>query len=408
MNKNHNKQVFWLLDSRFDFLLFSFMQEFEIEKQDIVLVNSYHNKMRNSWNKIYIPVEKKQSVYLMEPDDINSLFSKILRPDINSLVISFTGAKLPERDNVISLMSTGAVAEMCNNKWWQYCCFKESKILTPQTYHYCDLETLQSDFSLLIDKHEKFIIKKPCLSGGYQMKVISTGEDIKYYKMKLQNEDIVQDFLVSEYIPHQQSFASMGVVKKDRKVFFIDIITEQMLYKEVAYEGLLYPAFLDNENLREIRRMTERIGVELGRNGYYGFYNVDFVLGNDECLYAIEINARLGFCIILAACIYGKKIWKLLQGDYAEQIELPKKRLILGKIKGKEGTWYSNLKSCSDITNWFQNQDGYFKTFFCGMDEPELFTYGSYIGLFGEFFDEKETRTEIIHKFWEKCIEYYI
>lgn len=101
MNKNHNKQVFWLLDSRFDFLLFSFMQEFEIEKQDIVLVNSYHNKMRNSWNKIYIPVEKKQSVYLMEPDDINSLFSKILRPDINSLVISFTGAKLPERDNVL-------------------------------------------------------------------------------------------------------------------------------------------------------------------------------------------------------------------------------------------------------------------------------------------------------------------
>ena len=240
------------------------------------------------------------------------------------------------------------------------------------------------------------------------MKVISTGEDIKCYKLKLQNEDTVHDFLVSEYIPHQQSFASMGVVQKDGKVFFIDIITEQMLYKEVAYEGLLFPVFLDNENLSEIRRMTERIGVELGRNGYYGFYNVDFVLGNDGCLYAIEINARLGFCTILAACIYGKKIWKLLQGDYSEQIELPKKRLVLGKIKGKEGKWYSNLKSCSDITNWFQNQDGFFKTFFCGTDEPELFVYGSYIGVFGEFFDDKETRTEIIHKFWKKCIEYYI
>lgn len=384
------------------------MQEFEIKKQDIVLVNSYHNKTRNSWKKIYVPFERKQSIYLMEPDDINYFFSKILRTDTNSLVISFTGAGLPKKNNVISLMSTGAVAEMCNNKWWQYNCFNRSKILTPHTCHYYDLATLQSDFSFLASKYGKFIIKKPCLSGGYQMKVISTEEDIEHYKLKIQNREVARDFLVSEYIPHQQSFSSMGVVQENGNVFFIDIITEQMLYKEVAYEGLIFPAFLDNKNKDEIRQMTESVGLELGKVGYYGFYNVDFVLGDNGRLYAIEINARFGFCTILVACMYGKKIWKLLRGNYTERTNVPKKRLVLGKIKGKEGEWYSNLKSLSDITNWFQNQDGVFKTFFCGTDKLELFEYGSYIGIFGEFFEEKETRTEIIHKFWEKCIEYYI
>lgn len=401
------RKVYWLLDSRFDFLLPSFMREFKVKKENIILVNSYHSKSREKWNKIYVPYEIKNTVVLMEPDDINRVFSEYLQLDQPGFLIAFSGAGLPISDRLVSLTATGAVADKCNDKWWQYCCFADNRILTPYTYQYCGLEALQAGIDRLLYKYSRVVVKKPCLSGGYQMKVLSSGNDLESYKERLKNREPDQIFLVSEYISHRQSFAGMGIVRRDRSVFFINTITEQVLYREVAYEGLIYPAFLNDNYKDEIRNMTEKIGKVLGQSGYFGFYNVDYILGDDNRMYAIEINARLGFSTILVACLYGDKFWKLLRGDCMSGAEYQGKRLVLGKIKAKEGRSYSNLKSYSNIMHWFQAQNGFFKTYFCGTDEPENFEYGSYIGVFGEFFDETDTKEKILNYFWEKCLEQY-
>ena len=130
------EKVYWLLDCRFDFLLPSFMQETGVRKEDIVLVNSYHGKSRTGWNKICIPIETKQSVVQMEPDDMNRLFSRLLPLDERAAIISFSGAGLPQNENLFFLTATGKIAETCNDKWWQYNQFAKIQVPTPKTYLY--------------------------------------------------------------------------------------------------------------------------------------------------------------------------------------------------------------------------------------------------------------------------------
>lgn len=406
MIKKYDGGIYWLLDCRFDFLLPSFMQVYGIEEKDIIFVQSYHGKMRSQRSTIHLLPNKRQAVYLMEPDDVNQIFSKYLNPERKSLVISFSGAGLPQSENLETLTAVGQVAELCNDKWWQYNFFRKSHVMTPDTYQFDDFSEMESMFSEVSKKYQKVIIKKPRLSGGYRMEVLSSPVELNLYRGKLDQMSLETEFLLSEYIPHRQSFAGMGVIRQDGGVFFIPIVTEQVLFQEVAYEGLIFPAFLDTEKINGIRELTTSIGKKLGQAGYYGFYNVDFVLG-EKGLYAIEINARLGFGSILAACIYGNHFWSVLQGRCTEEIPYEGKRLIIGKVKGREGRSYGNLKSSSNIAAWFGKKEGYFETYFCGSGEPELFEYGSYIGVFGEFFEMDVSRERVLHRFWERCIKWY-
>lgn len=397
--------VYWLLDVRFDFLLASFVREFELDEQDIVLVNSYHGGVRKKWRKIYIPC-KMENVNLLEPDEVNRIFAEKLQLNRRHLIISLSGAGIPQSDNIVSMTSTGQVAEMCNDKEWQYDLFKKCGVKTPGTYRYAGLNDVKKEFDFLVGKYKKVVIKKPRLSGGYMMDVLDSEGGLADYCKRIQKSGIDQHFLVSEYIPHRQSFASMGVVRKNGEVFFVPVVTEQVLYREVAYEGLIYPPFLDDHCMEEMEETTVRIGKALGRSGYFGYFNVDFILAGGE-MYAVEINARLGFGTILAGCLYGDKIWKVLQGVCRDRVENIQKRLVIGKIKGKEGKAYFNLKSESDITEWFERGKGRFSTFYCGTDEREVFEYGSFIGLFGEFFPLDDSREKVLGRFMERCLEYY-
>lgn len=394
------------MDCRFDFLLPSFTEVYEIEEKDIIFVNSFHSKRRQECRRIDLLPGRRNSVYLMEPDDINRMFLKYMDLSRQNLVISFSGAGLPKSVNLTALTAVGLTAELCNDKWWQYNLFAKMRIRTPDTCKYHSFEEAERIFPSWLEKYQKAVIKKARLSGGYRMEVLSSKNELIQYRQELDRDSLQHDFLMSAYIPHQQSFAGMGVIRRDGGVFYIDIVTEQVLFREVAYEGLIFPAFLNADNMREIRDMTTAIGQELGQFGYYGFYNVDFVLG-DEGLYAVEVNARLGFGSILAACIYGNRFWKVLQGCCADEIAYEGKRLVIGKLKGREGRTYANLKSFSDISRWFQEKDGYFETLFCGDGEPEVFEYGSYIGVFGEFFGLDESRERVLHRFWSRCIKWY-
>lgn len=313
------------MDCRFDFLLPSFIQEYNIEEKDIIFVQSYHGKMRSQRRTVELLPDKRRSVYLMEPDDVNLAFAKYLNLEQKSLVISFSGAGLPQSKNLKTLTAAGRVAELCNDKWWQYNFFQKYHVLTPNTYKFHAFSDMERAFAELSEKHHKVIIKKPRSSGGYRMEVLSSLVELNLYRRKLDQQSLETEFLVSEYIPHQQSFAGMGIIRQDGEVFFINIVTEQVLFREVAYEGLIFPAFLDTEKTNKIRELTTLIGRKLGQVGYYGFYNVDFVLGEKE-LYAVEVNARLGFGSILAACVYGNRFWSVLQGHCMDKI-LPPVRL---------------------------------------------------------------------------------
>jgi len=397
-------QVVWLLDQRFDFLLPWFEKEYNISRKDILFVGSYHGNTRKNLKKVTVGNSSDGHVSYLEPEDINKLYADKITADKKTLAVPFSGAYLPSVENVTSFIATGKIAVDINNKWWQYGFFCKNSVKTPRTWRAENHSQLLDLTRTLFGQYEGLLIKKEELAGGYKMKTVSSDEDVRAY-CRMQKEDFLnREFLVSEYITHEQSFSGMGVICRDRKVIWCGA-TEQVLYKDLAYEGLIYPPYIDDKGLRDIKNITLKVGKGLSEYGYFGYFNVDFIQGVGK-MYAVEINARFCFSTILYACCCGEKFWKAVQGEEIIESQI-EGRLILGKIKAREGRGYSKLVDESNILEWFQRGIGGFQTYFVGTDELECYDCGSFIGLFGEFLSKQTNREEALRLFWDRCLQQY-
>lgn len=397
-------QVVWLLDQRFDFLLPWFEKEYNISCKDILFVGSYHGNTREGLKKVRVGNSPVGHVSYLEPEDINKSYADRIATDKRTLVVPFSGAYLPSTENVISFIATGDIAADINNKWWQYNFFRKIGVKTPMTWRAENHSQLLDLTRKRFGYYESLVIKKEELAGGYQMKIVSSKEDVDAY-CRMQKEDFLNsEFLVSVYIPHEQSFSGMGVINRDGKIIWCGA-TEQVLYKNLAYEGLIWPPYIDEQGLRNIRNITLKVGKGLSEYGYFGYFNVDFIQGAGK-MYAVEINARFCFSTIFYACCCGEKFWKAVQGEKIIESQVDG-RLILGKIKAKEGKIYSELADESNILEWFNRGIGGFRSFFVGTDEPEQYDYGSFIGLFGEFLPKDTNRNYAFRLFWDRCLQQY-
>lgn len=397
-------QVIWLLDQRFDFLLPWFEKEYHISRKDILFVGSYHGNTRKELKKVTVGNLPDGHVSYLEPEDINKMYAGEIAADQKTLVVPFSGACLPSTENVKSFIATGNIATDINNKWWQYGFFCEIGVKVPKTWRAENCSQLLELTQTLFDQHESLLIKKAELAGGYKMKIVSSIEDVYEY-CEMQEKDFLDgEFLVSEYIPHEQSFSGMGIISRDGKTIWCGA-TEQVLYNDLAYEGLIWPSYIGDAGLDDIRNIILKVGKRLSERGYFGYFNVDFIQGTDG-MYAVEINARFCFSTIFYACCCGEKFWKAVQGE--EVIECQANgRLILGKIKAKEGKSYSKLADKSSILEWFNSGTSGFQSYYVGTDEPEYYDYGSFIGLFGEFLPKDANRDDALRLFWDKCLQQY-
>lgn len=395
------EKIIWMLDQRFDFLLPWFEKHYNISLKDILFVGSFHGTARRGCNTKVIGNVPKKHVVFLEPEDINRIYTAELKLDKKMLVVPFTGAYLPSSENLIAPFSTGEIAILANNKKWQFQFFQKINILTPKTWCAANSSQLTERVTTLLKIYDKLVIKRAESSGGYQMYGITSSAQLS---VEQNPNDLRGELLISEYLPHKQSFAGMGVIGKDGQVFWCGA-TEQVLYQNYAYEGLIWPPYLTQSDLVHIENMTCTVGKELAKAGYFGFYNVDYIRSSNK-LYAVEINARFGFGILLFALSCGANFWHEVMDGPAHPCQAPG-RLILGKIKGRAGREYMGLSSCSSILQWFQNGNGEFRTLFCGTEDPEIFDYGSFIGLFGVFLPSDTEREETLRLFWRKCLQEY-
>lgn len=403
MQSKEFEKVVWLLDPRFDFLLPWFSAYYHIPQEDILFVGSYHGATQRGYNAKAVGNIPQGHVVFLEPEDINRRFAADAPFCQKTLVIPFTGAYLQSSEKLFSPVATGQIAIDANNKWWQYRFFQELNIPTPKTWRVNDTTQLADQVKTLLGTYNKLLIKKAEMSGGYQMCSITSLAELSSYCISLTPEH--GELLISEYIPHEQSFAGMGIVGKDGQVHWCGA-TEQVLYQDYAYEGLIWPPYLSDESLREIENLTREIGKALARNGYFGYYNVDYILSSGK-LYAVEVNARFGFSTLLFALSCGEDFWHIVTEGSDHLCKAPN-RLILGKIKGHGGQEYTRLSSQSDIVQWFQNGYGEFRTMFCGTESPEVFDYGSFIGLFGAFLPANVDHEDVLRLFWSRCLQEYI
>lgn len=397
-------QVVWLLDQRYDFLLSWFEKEYNIFRKDILFVSSYHGNTRNGLKKVTVGDLPCGHVSYLEPEDINKLYADRITADKKTFVVPFSGAYLPSADYVLSLIATGNIAIDINNKWWQYNFFCKYGMKTPKTWRVENYFQLLDLTQTLYGQYESLLIKKAELAGGYKMKIVSSAEDVCDYCGRQKEDFLNNEFLISEYIPHKQSFSGMAIIDRGGNITWCGA-TEQVLYDDLAYEGLIWPPYIDDKGLRDIKNITLKVGKGLSEYGYFGFFNVDFIRKMDE-MYAVEINARFCFCTIFYACCCGEKFWKALQGEEIYESRLDR-RLILGKIKAKEGKSYFKLADQSNILEWFDSGSGGFQSYFVGTDEPECYDYGSFMGMFGEFLPKDTNRDDALRLFWDRCLQQY-
>lgn len=395
------EKIIWMLDQRFDFLLPWFEKHYNISLKDILFVGSFHSTSRRGYKTKTLGDIPKNHVAFLEPEDINRIYATELKLDKKTLVVPFTGAYLPSSENLSAPFSTGEIAILANNKKWQFQFFQKINILTPKTWFVDNASQFTEQVKALLKTYDKLVIKKAESSGGYQMYSITSAAQLSLEQISNVPRG---EILISEYLPHKQSFAGMGVIGKEGQVFWCGA-TEQVLYQDYAYEGLIWPPYLMESDLVHIENMTRTVGKELAKAGYFGFYNVDYIRSFNK-LYAVEINARFGFGTLLFALSCGANFWRAVIYGPTHPCQAPG-RLILGKIKGRSGREYTGLSSCSNILQWFQNGSGEFQTLFCGIDDPEVFDYGSFIGLFGAFLPSGAEREETLRLFWSKCLQEY-
>ena len=403
------RKAVWLLDPRFDFLIPGFLKHFQIEEKSLTLVGSYHGPTRAGRNTVTVGDSQLGHVVFLEPEDLNRRYAPQLEQDVPDVVAAFTGAYLPEAPGFETVLATGKIAVDANNKAWQDRFFRRYDIPTPESQRAEGKEALLDCAVDMLKRHEKLVIKLPELSGGYQMRIVESVTKAEEYYDALP-EALPRKFLVSAYVPHSQSFAGMGIVTRSGRVHWCGA-TEQVLYQNLAYEGLIYPPFADSETAKELERLTEIAGRGLASAGYYGFFNVDYIYSPFDAknkVQAVEINARFGFGTLLFACACGEDFWPVVQGQKElPKFEQPEQRLILGKYKGRMGRIYQGLKPESDILQWHKSESKRFSTFFCGTEAAETYDYGSFIGLFGAFLPPTASRDEILEEFWERCLAYY-
>lgn len=378
--------------------------EYNISRKDILFVSSYHGNTRKELRKVTVGNLSDRYVSYLEPEEINKLYAGEITADKKTLIVPFSGAYLPSTENIISFIATGNISADINNKWWQYKFFSKIGVKTPKTWWAENYFQLLDLMRMLFGQHESLLIKKAELAGGYKMKIVSSVEEVREYCKKLEEDFLNSEFLVSEYIPNEQSFSGMGIISRGGKTIWCGA-TEQVLYNDLAYEGLIWPPYIDDKGLRDIKNITLKVGKRLSECGYYGYFNVDFIQGTDG-MYAVEINARFCFSTIFYACCCGEKFWKIVQGEEVIKNSVDG-RLILGKIKAKEGKSYSKLADKSNILEWFNSGIGGFLSYFVGTDEPECYNYGSFIGLFGEFLPKDTNRDDALRLFWDRCLKQY-
>jgi hypothetical protein len=329
-----------------------------------------------------------------EPDAVNRSFEKYIRPTCcenhGILVVAFTGEGLS--GGGVYLTSAGSIVERLNHKGYQYVLCQQHEIPVAPFAMLQNFAHVRWRHEALLKQWGAYVLKIPGLSGGYRMASIGSTKDLAHYEAQVTDHE--ESLVACALVNCRQSFSGMGCVYEDGAVSFFGA-NEQLLNNKFQYMGLIYPAFLNNTLLEQIKVITNKSGKMLHSEGYRGFFNVDLMLSEDRCLLVAEINARFGFSTLLFGCMYQERCFDVLLDRAMSTPVAVRERIIIVKTKGKVGKIYQGLQSHGNIIDFYNGQSS-FENFYCGENISQRYVYGSFIGLAGMRFALNESREHIV------------
>jgi len=400
--------LYWIFDPRFDFMLdyfIAYLKRHGMPHPKPVQVLSYHRQI-NKWDTISLGhADKEGSLCVDEPDMVNRRFeeyagSKGCFEHSNILTVAFTGEGLRVGENRFFLNSAGATAEQLNDKRYQYALCNKYGIHIAPYEAFEDLSCLQARHDDLMDRYGSYVIKFPGFSGGYRMTLIESSSDLERFASQaggLRQEPLV----AAAFVKHRQSISGVGSVYDDGTVCFWGS-NEQLLYERFMYMGFIYPAFLDEAQLSQVKDIVMRVGQMLHLERYRGFFNVDFMLVEDGRLIVAEINVRFGFGLLLFGCMHQVQCFDVLLDRAAHTPIEAKGRIVIVKRKGTMGKVYQGLLSHSNLIDFYNGLSDDFESCYCGEEAAQRYVYGSFIGMAGKRFSLQEGHAYVAAQA-EKC-----
>jgi hypothetical protein len=138
-------------------------------------------------------------------------------------------------------------------------------------------------------KGKKAFVSQLHSAGGAGCAVVSSKKEIKNHP-HIKKENTL--YIISDYVNYKDSPTSGAIVANKYEVFFSGMMDQIMKgYKNL---GSIYPSKLNKKTQNLIENYTIRIGKELGKRGFKGFFSLDFVVSRAGKIYFSEINPRIG------------------------------------------------------------------------------------------------------------------
>jgi len=130
-------------------------------------------------------------------------------------------------------------------------------------------------------------------------------------------------FILEEFIEHVLSPTADAFVSPTGQVHHAGLAL-QRLFDDRYYTGFYATEALSGAAwFSQVSETVDAVGQQLSALGYHGFYNLDFVVDQDDCAFVVEINLRRsalqdGFGIGLAWSASGYPVDSLSVTDYVE------------------------------------------------------------------------------------------
>ncbi len=220
------------------------------------------------------------------------------RYDIPALV--FMNAWLDKLNKLLSVLGPSqSVVEELLNKSYQRELLKQSGIEKPLIPHKTmKLNEIYKSFDDLLEEFNTsllFLIPTD-ESGGNGSAIVSSKDQL----LKLSNKL----YLVSPFLDVRESVTSYAVVDKNGSVEFI-ANGKMIIGKKnggVEYQGTVFPR-PSGDHEAEIKEYVKQIGKVLAQKGFFGFYNVDWII-TPNGVYFTEVNPRLSGGLEEASAYY--------------------------------------------------------------------------------------------------------
>ncbi|MBW2968768.1 ATP-grasp domain-containing protein [Candidatus Woesearchaeota archaeon] len=260
-------------------------------KGSYVVINNRLKKLNDKNAYVALPINlfyKKvsQSLY------VKKIINKILKNQKNLFVQLYKDAPnlgyIAKSKKIKFLGPQIKLFKKYDNKLYQHKFIDKIGIPTPKWKLAHGKKNLINLYKRYWNRKKAFIMQMHS-AGGKGCAEVSSVKQIKENPHIKSKKSL---YIISDFIKYKDSPTTSAIVANENEVFFNGIMDQIM--KGPKNMGSIYPSKLGKNMKNKIEEYTIKIGRELGKRGFRGFFSLDFVVDKKNKIYFSEINPRIG------------------------------------------------------------------------------------------------------------------